>query len=62
VIDGYGLVRHIPAWFPGAAWKRWAAHARRLSDEFTNVPYMMVKQQIVRSACLAYAMVILSVE
>ncbi|KDQ23217.1 hypothetical protein PLEOSDRAFT_1049741 [Pleurotus ostreatus PC15] len=36
-------LRYIPAWFPGAGWKRTAAYFKTCLEEMVVVPYNMVK-------------------
>ncbi|ELU38086.1 cytochrome P450 [Rhizoctonia solani AG-1 IA] len=40
-------MKYIPAWMPGAAWKRTANAWRRDVQEMVNVPYSWAKDQIV---------------
>jgi hypothetical protein len=43
------LVRHVPSWFPGAGFKRWAAEKRKRSDEIIFSPLKLVQEQMVDS-------------
>jgi hypothetical protein len=40
-------VRHLPAWFPGAGFKRFAAEGRLLTEEMQQVPFQSVKDKMV---------------
>lgn len=41
-------VQHLPAWFPGAGFKRKAAEWRAKMEEFVDRPYEIVKERMVR--------------
>ena len=41
-------MRHIPAWFPGADFKRFAQIARKYVEEMLNMPFNFVKKARVR--------------
>jgi hypothetical protein len=43
------LVSRIPAWFPGAGFKRHALYCRKLTNEMLNRPFEFVKTNIVWS-------------
>lgn len=47
MLIGERLVRHVPAWFPGAGFRRWADHARRVIDDFATQPYLSSKKAAV---------------
>jgi len=38
---------YIPAWFPGAKFKREALRSRKLAQEVLDVPFEFVKKEIV---------------
>ena len=40
-------MKYIPAWFPGAGFKRKAAAAKPIVDEFFEGPYLAVKAAMV---------------
>ncbi len=44
----FSLVRHIPAWFPGAGFQKVAEDGRKLSNDLRSRPYEAAKAQIVR--------------
>ncbi|EKM50462.1 uncharacterized protein PHACADRAFT_152457 [Phanerochaete carnosa HHB-10118-sp] len=46
LVDTFPLLRHVPAWLPGAGFKRWAKRARARMDEFSWLPYATIKQNI----------------
>ena len=41
------LLPFIPAWFPGAGWKRKANYWRKFGEYFVNTPWNTVKEQLV---------------
>lgn len=43
------IVMYIPAWFPGASWKRTALAWRNDFEAMCDVPYNYAKRQIVSS-------------
>lgn len=44
LVDAFPWLRHVPAWFPGAGFRRWADHARRVIDDFATQPYLSSKK------------------
>jgi hypothetical protein len=40
-------MRHVPAWFPGAGWKRMAKVFVALNKEVAYAPFELVKEQMV---------------
>ena len=48
VLNGFPSVRYIPAWFPGAAFKRLAAEWGAAIERSVNVPYERCVGRIVR--------------
>ena len=42
------LVKYVPSWMPGAAWKRRGLAYRENMDRMSNVPFQFVKEQMVR--------------
>jgi hypothetical protein len=42
------LVKYVPSWFPGADFKRIAQEYRATIDEFIDLPWAWVKDQVVR--------------
>lgn len=44
-------MKYVPAWFPGAEFKRHALFARQLSMDMRSAPFQMVKRRMVRG-CL----------
>lgn len=45
------LVKHIPAWFPGASFQRTAQKWREIVYRSVEEPVAFVKQQMVRFEC-----------
>lgn len=48
LVDLFPSMKFIPAWFPGAGWKRKAIYWRKLGEYFSHVPWNTVKEQLVR--------------
>lgn len=46
-VDHFGEVQHIPDWFPGAYFKRYAKMVRRELDEWVTKPWELVKSHTV---------------
>ncbi|GJE91204.1 cytochrome P450 [Phanerochaete sordida] len=46
LVDSFPILRHIPTWFPGAGFKRWAMRAKARMDEFAYLPYQVAKDKI----------------
>jgi hypothetical protein len=44
------VVKHVPAWMPGAGFKRKAREWRKLSRELIERPFAMVKRKMVSKA------------
>ena len=49
LVDVIPVLKYVPAWFPGAGWKRTAERFRRTLTNMTDVPYRFVQEQIVGS-------------
>ncbi|EJD42949.1 putative CyP450 monooxygenase [Auricularia subglabra TFB-10046 SS5] len=45
-VDWVPALKYIPAWFPGASFKRFAQVSRKLANEFRFLPLEWVKEQI----------------
>ncbi|KAI0056372.1 cytochrome P450 [Artomyces pyxidatus] len=43
LVDSFPILKHVPAWFPGAHFQTWAVDARRRIEAFTTQPYNTVK-------------------
>ncbi|GJE91218.1 cytochrome P450 [Phanerochaete sordida] len=48
LVDAFPILRHVPAWLPGAGFKRWAMRAKARMDAFACVPYEMAKDKIAK--------------
>ena len=46
-------VKHVPAWFPGAQFKRQAAEYKRLVDDMFYAPYKQFKAAWVCLICMS---------
>ncbi|TDL25716.1 cytochrome P450 [Rickenella mellea] len=46
LVDFFPILRFVPAWFPGADFKRQGAHFRRVLESFNDLPHDWVKEQI----------------
>ena len=44
LLEHFPIVRHIPAWFPGAGFQRTLARARAPSDYMLDVPFTIAKK------------------
>ena len=47
LVDLLPFMKFIPAWFPGAGWKRKANYWRKVGEYFVNTPWNTVKEQLV---------------
>ena len=47
LVDLFPCMRFIPAWFPGAGWRRKANYWRKLGEYFSHTPWDTVKEQLV---------------
>jgi hypothetical protein len=46
----FRVVRHIPAWFPGAQFKRDALYHRKIGEKVLHEPFEFVKAKLVRAS------------
>jgi len=46
LVDTFPILRHLPAWLPGAGFKKTAARWRATTMELLNAPYKMVKSDM----------------
>lgn len=51
LVDFLPILRHIPAWIPGAGFRRKLSFYKRISQTYMTHPFSMVKASLVR-ACL----------
>lgn len=51
LINIFPVLRHIPAWFPGASSHKMAKIVKRLSNELMTIPMEYVKKSLV-SSCI----------
>ena len=49
LVDVIPTLKYVPAWFPGAGWKRTAEMFRQTLTTMADVPYRFVQEQIVGS-------------
>ena len=47
LVNLFPSMKFIPAWFPGAGWKRKANHWRKAGECFVRMPWDTVKEQLV---------------
>lgn len=47
MVNAMPFLRHVPSWFPGAGFKKYAEEAKALTDEMQNVPLEFVKKNMV---------------
>ena len=48
-------VKYVPAWMPGAAWKRQGKAYRENMSRMSDIPFQFVKSQIVKCSRIQYA-------
>ncbi|KAF5353962.1 hypothetical protein D9756_007033 [Leucocoprinus leucothites] len=46
LVDIFPAMKYIPAWVPGAGWKRKANYWRQISRKFVNMPWESVKERM----------------
>ncbi|KAG6861014.1 hypothetical protein C0995_004867 [Termitomyces sp. Mi166 len=46
LVNALPILRHIPAWFPGAGFHTFAADCRQLTSQMLEVPFQYVKDQM----------------
>ncbi|KAH9918445.1 cytochrome P450 [Fomitopsis serialis] len=54
LVDSFPMLRYIPAWFPGAGFKRWARTARIITHEFAAAPYMYAKNAAIANGISSF--------
>ncbi|KAI0696990.1 cytochrome P450, partial [Cerioporus squamosus] len=47
LVDSFPSLAYVPAWFPGAHFKRWAAESRRMSERLIQEPFNVVREAVV---------------
>jgi len=47
LVELFPFLKFIPAWFPGAGWKRKAKYWRKLGECLVHMPWNVVKEQMV---------------
>ncbi|KAI0764646.1 cytochrome P450 [Fomes fomentarius] len=47
-VNSVPILRHVPSWFPGAAFKRWARAARQDFERLKEHPFLQVKAEMAR--------------
>ncbi|PIL24606.1 cytochrome P450 [Ganoderma sinense ZZ0214-1] len=51
LVDVIPVLKYVPAWFPGAGFKRAALYARKLAWDMRYVPFQAVKAHIASGTC-----------
>ena len=46
-VDLFPILVYVPSWFPGAGFKKKAAHWRKLSETLVEKPFHYVQEQLV---------------
>ncbi|KAI0061727.1 cytochrome P450 [Artomyces pyxidatus] len=46
LVDVLPILKFVPSWFPGAAFKREALYSRQLAAQMRDAPYLMVKKRL----------------
>lgn len=49
LVDALPILRFLPSWFPGGGFKKEAEVSRQTLTDMINVPFELVKTQVVRS-------------
>ena len=49
LVDLLPVLKYVPSWFPGAGFKRIAAHYAALNAEVVNQPFKIVQTKMVSS-------------
>lgn len=47
-VNSFPILKYVPAWFPGAEFKRQAAYVKALVSEMQKEPFQYVKNNMVR--------------
>ena len=47
LVDLFPILMYVPSWFPGAGFKRKAAHWRKLNETMVEKPFRYVQEQLV---------------
>jgi len=47
LVDLLPFMKYIPAWFPGAGWKKKAKYWREIGKYFVHAPWTTVEEQLV---------------
>ena len=47
LVNLFPILVYVPSWFPGAGFKRKAAHWRKLSENMVEKPFRYVQEQLV---------------
>jgi hypothetical protein len=48
LVDVFPSLRYVPAWFPGAGWKRTGELFKQTLSDMAEVPFRFVQEQMVR--------------
>ncbi|KAG6918155.1 hypothetical protein DXG01_016140 [Tephrocybe rancida] len=48
-VNALPFLRHLPTWFPGAGFHKFATECRVCTDQMLNVPFRRVKERVVRT-------------
>jgi hypothetical protein len=54
LVDAIPILKYVPAWFPGASFKRKAREWYKLTRMMVEVPYADAKRRLVRTICLSH--------
>ena len=47
-VDLFPILKYLPSWFPGAGFKKKAAHVREVVNTMTEKPFSHVQEQLVQ--------------
>jgi hypothetical protein len=48
LVDILPILRHVPSWFPGAAFQKQAKACRKIQEDFRHLPYEQTIRNMVR--------------
>ena len=54
LVDLIPILKYVPAWFPGAGFKRKASHWSKVNADVVEKPFQFVAEQVVMSLSARY--------
>lgn len=52
VVDWIPILKHLPSWFPGASFKRFAEEHRKYPEDLRDVPFSQARAEMAQESCL----------